>query len=315
METIQKKFKLLSQNYNSGIPHYHLCYELVKICLDKLSDEAPIKQYGFYMGKPNIAYYVAQSQNKFSRPFRKDFFIENKTDFMSSHENFIERLKEKDMTDEEDINLANKIIYTSIMSFAACYDIWRNSARKTPGTFFEILMAGLFKIHIRDAILSKHINLNKIVGTSDNKKEDDFELGSEDENTEEEKSSVSTDLVLTRPNMDISAVVPLKITTRERIVQPFAHQRILDSAYPGKYRSFLACISEVQMDKKSNSVKQVCVPGTIKLFQKYLGNMAGIYYCDVPQRYASEDLTKHIPVKDIGIIFYDIKRFLSTSDS
>lgn len=134
----------------------------------------------------------------------------------------------------------------------------------------------------------------------------------EAEGTEDGESSVATDLVIARPDCERRIVIPLKITTRERIVQPFAHQRILDSAFgKGLYNSFLTCVSETQLDHKTQSVKQVCVPGTVKLFQRHLGQISGLYYCDVPQRYAADDMAAYLPVKEIGEIFRDFGRYFN----
>jgi hypothetical protein len=95
-------------------------------------------------------------------------------------------------------------------------------------------------------------------------------------------------------------VFPVKITTRERIVQPFAHQRILDSVFgEGQYKSVLVCVSETQRDKENN-VKEICVPGTIRLFQKHLARLSGIYYLDPPERYLNADLQEVISVGTLG---------------
>lgn len=295
MQEIEKRFKTASQKYNSGLPHYHDCFELSKVCIHKLRADAGIKFYGYYNGAPRVGYHVAFLRDSVSRPFRKDIFIDDVGEFEVAHGKFIERLKHSDLASADDIVLANKVIYTSVMAFACCYDLWKNSSRKTPGTFFEILMAGLFQIFLPRANFSKHISLEAAIGEN--------HIAGDDK----EKVSISTDLVISTPDGQRTAVVPLKITTRERVVQPYAHQRILDSSFPDKYESFLACISETQLDRKTQSVKQVCVPGTIKLFQRFLGNLTGIYYCDVPQRYAANDLARYVPVKPLGAIFGDVK--------
>ncbi|MCR6643378.1 MAG: hypothetical protein NVV62_01965 [Terricaulis sp.] len=125
--------------------------------------------------------------------------------------------------------------------------------------------------------------------------------------------AVSTDLVITNPSTDRAAIIPLKITTRERIVQPFAHQRIVDSAFPGRYASFIACISEVQRDDKTQTVKQVCVPGTVALFQKHLAKIQGLYYCDIPVRYAAADFQQVLPVQSFHKLLEDVSTHLGRS--
>lgn len=294
MREIEKKLKIVSRQYNSGEPHLASSLDLIQYCLTKLADCSNYGLYGPFNGRVRIDYFAFSHGNEFSRPIRNDLFINEYHDFHKLHSRIIKSLhQDGPLSIEEESNIT-RIIYTSVMAFASCIDLWKRGSRKIPGTFFEIFMAAMFKEFFLNYSFSKHIPLNNI---------------SEDSRTEEsEKVRLSTDLVITSPENGRSAVIPLKITTRERIVQPFAHQRILDSAFgSGHYKSFLACVSETQMDHKSRSVKQVCVPGTVKLFKRYLGDIEGIYYCDIPERYDSQDLKKIIPVKGIGTIFNDIK--------
>jgi hypothetical protein len=309
MKDIEARFKSACKKYNAGGLHYADCFELSKVCIAKLLKDARIVRYGDYAGKPRVEYHVATlGGDLVSRPFRKPAFIDDLDLFQSAHDRFIKKVRESDISTPEDIELATSIIYTSVIAFAACYDLWKNRSRKTPGTLFEILMAGLFRQYLSTAVLSKHINLaalidEPIAGTE----VEEAQVEPEDGDEEDEKSSLSTDLVISVPEGKRTAIIPLKITTRERIVQPYAHQRIVDSAMPHQYESFLACMSETQLDKETRAVKQVCVPGTIKLFQRYLGKLSGIYYCDMPQRYAAADLARYVPVKLLGAIFEDVK--------
>lgn len=157
-------------------------------------------------------------------------------------------------------------------------------------------------------MFSKHIPLAAILRDDDVKPE----AAEVEAEAEGDGASVSTDLVIGVRGRPGGLVVPLKITTRERIVQPFAHQRILDSAFgAGHYRSLIVCMSETQLDKRTTSVKQVCVPGTIKLFQKYLAPIAGLYYCDVPQRYAARDMERVVNVRSVGYFFEDLRLLLA----
>jgi hypothetical protein len=207
-------------------------------------------------------------------------------------------------------DVVNRTVYTAVTAFSVCFDLWKPKSRKTPGTFFEVFVGSTCRLRFPDYELTKHI----AIGDPDVPADEDLAPIEDPEGREEERAVqgnfVSTDLVIRRPDADRGAVVPLKITTRERIVQPFAHQRILDSAFPGRYASFIACISEVQRDDKTQTVKQICVPGTIALFQKHLAKVAGLYYCDVPQRYSRQDFTQLIPVRDFHHIFSDITNWL-----
>lgn len=213
-----------------------------------------------------------------------------------------------------DPDLLDRVIYTAISAFSLAYDLWKPKSRKTPGTFFEVVIGSACRITFPGYALTKHIPIKGVVAadTVDALAETVVD-GEEDDAAEFSGDSVSTDLVITNPRTGRGAVVPLKITTRERIVQPFAHQRILDSAYPGQYASFVACISEVQRDDATSTVKQICVPGTIALFQKHLARVNGLYYCDIPRRYAQKDFTRIIPVKPFHALFADIAQHLRTA--
>jgi hypothetical protein len=61
-------------------------------------------------------------------------------------------------------------------------------------------------------------------------------------------------------------------------------------------------------------VKQICVPGTIILFQKFLAHLDGLYYCDIPARYSLPSLTRTIPVKNLGELFNDVHDLLDLPD-
>ena len=316
MDKIEALFKQISSQYNAGLPHYATCLSLIECCLIKLHNDASFEHYGPFNGRPRIEYYGFRHENSWSRPVRSDIFLNNTSDFHTAHNDVQSILVSGQPLSDSLIETANSVIYTAVMSFASCYDIWKRSSRKTPGTFFEFFMAGLLKSVLSKQAFSKHIPLSELIAARDAEMRQataEAVLTAEEGDSEEsEKISVSTDLVISSLSKSKFAIIPLKITTRERIVQPFAHQRILDSAFgEGKYHSFLACISETQLDQKTRTVKQVCVPGTVKLFQKYLGAIDGIYYCDIPQRYASEDLTRILPVKSMGQLMDDLREVLS----
>lgn len=317
MDELKKLYRDACKAYNKSKPHFQKCRAVVQHCQQKLNDDAKLGEYGKFAGTPDIQYSAFTSGQAISRPVHPDFFTATNNDFEVNLETVLKIAKdpERKWTDSER-KLSSQTIYTAIMSFACCYDLWNPKARKTPGTFFEVFMAGLLQSVFTDIAFSKHIPLTKILdaGGSPPNAEDnpDQDEAISDGNEGDEKSSVATDVVLSAPNKKGGIVLPLKITTRERVVQPFAHQRILDAAFePGTYKSLIVCISETQLDKEAKKVKQICVPGTIQLFQKYLAPIEGIYYCDVPQRYAKNDVTDVIKVKSIGHLFCDLRQQLA----
>ena len=74
-------------------------------------------------------------------------------------------------------------------------------------------------------------------------------------------------------------------------------------------------MSEVQRDDNTGTVKQICVPGTVALFQKHLSRLNGLYYCDVPVRYARADLGAVIDVKPLHMLFDDVEAHLDAQSA
>ena len=293
MEQIQDLMSIAKEKYDVGEPSLIESLQLAKYAIEKLNREATFSEFGAYSGMkdlPSVPYWSFSHARSFSRPIRNDLMLINVDDFEDIANEFIKNLSDLNYSSGEGKLAATKVIYTSVMAVAACFDLWKPGSRKTPGTYFEVLMGGVFNSFLPECGMQKFIPIY-------------------DENNQV-TSNVSTDLVVFDPKATKGAVIPLKITTRERIVQPYAHQRILDSRYPGRFRSFLTCISETQLVLKSKSVNQICVPGTVKLYQEHLSELSGIYYADIPQRYASNDLQQIVPVKNIGDLLEDVQVFL-----
>lgn len=314
MDTIRALLTVTARQYNTGQSHVESCRRLLLTAHEKLASQSSYEPYGNFAGRPPVAYNVFQIGGVVSRPVRPDLYIADQKIFSVHYDQFVESLSDKTAAWTNDrIHLANQVVYTAVMSFACCYDLWQRGSRKTPGTFFEILIAGLLQRMLPTATFSKHIPLAALLHDPEAAEGVTPVNLIQPEVSDEEASSVSTDLVISAPGQSGGIVVPLKITTRERIVQPFAHQRILDSAFgPGQFNSLLVCISETQLDDRTKSVKQVCVPGTVKLFQRYLAPLRGIYYCDIPQRYAMPDMQRIVPVRSIGDFFPELAELIAS---
>lgn len=223
-------------------------------------------------------YKVFQTQRELSRPYLPTLFFSKPVQFSRNWNTLVKSLNKKQNRITASEKLINKTIYTSVMSFAVCIDLWRPKSRKTPGTFYEILLGSI---------------LSKILPGYDRLKY--ISLPIDDE-------KVTTDIVFDKDGYGL--VIPVKISTRERIVQPYAHQRILDSVFGAdRYRSILLCVNETQRDDKKITTNDICVPGTIKLFQSHLSTLSGLYYLDPPERYLKKDLTDIIEVATVGQLF------------
>ena len=229
-------------------------------------------------------YEVYQAQGASSRPILPELFLASAEDFQTHWDKMISGIQEAEnkivltglVQPDTAALFADRCIYTAVVSFACCYDLWKTSSRKTPGTFFELVLGGILSKLLPHHTRSKHIRLPGNV------------------------DDVSTDIVFSSPGLH-HLIFAAKITTRERIVQPFAHQRILDSVFgEDVYRTLIVCISETQRDDNRNCVNDICVPGTVKLFQRHLASIDYICYADPPARYLAADVAEVISVKTIG---------------
>jgi hypothetical protein len=305
---IASRYLVAKKKYDLGVEALPECFGVVRDCLTQLRDRAQIRHFGNFSTKDALAYSVAESEGVLSRPFRPEIFIADPAQFA---EEAIVLLASLGNPQGINPDALDRIVYTSITAFSLAYDVWKPKSRKTPGTFFEVVIGSASRVIFPGYVLTKHIPIKDLpVTEAADALAETCEIEATSDEAEFSGDSVSTDLVITNPKTGKGAIVPLKITTRERIVQPFAHQRILDSAYPGQYASFVACISEVQRDDKTTTVKQICVPGTIALFQKHLSKINGLYYCDIPRRYAQDDFNRIMPVKPFHQLFSDISTHL-----
>jgi len=100
--------------------------------------------------------------------------------------------------------------------------------------------------------------------------------------------------------------VPVKMSTRERVVQAWAHQRLLNAAYgEDAYRGVMVLFSETKLDSRSLEVVEICVPDQWLAYQSLLAHMDRIYYFDVPVRYQAltEAFPDVIAIKPFGDFF------------
>ena len=275
MDQLAGLFKLAKQDYDA----YEVCAcdkvgMVGRHAVEKLVEETSLNFLSQLHGKD---YSECRHNDSFCRPFLAGQFIQSASDFQKRWKVMLDARR----PDKEAIELPpeeiNTVLYTAIAAFSACYDIWKPMSRKTPGTFFELLLGSVL-----EGILPRHKRSKFIPIPNQSEK-------------------VSTDIVFSTDNPnEAGLVIPAKITTRERIVQPYAHQRILDAVFgKGKYKSVLMCVSEIQR-KVDNTANEICVPGTIRLFQSHLASLDGIMYLDPPYRYLQDDVTGVVRVGKIG---------------
>lgn len=273
-EVLRDRFYDLKDRHEEGGVPLEGFGVLTADCLELLNAAATYRELASLTDK---RYMTFEGDGNLSRPIRESLFITTPDSFQATWDDVIGSV------DSERCRLVHldlePAIYTATMAFAAGIDLYRRGARKTPGTYFEVLIASLFRA-ITGLPQGKFVDLPE----SDHK--------------------VTTDLVLKTPDAVREVAVPTKITTRERINQPFVHQRILDSATEGGFRSVLVCVSETQRDGP-DGVKEICVPGQVDLYQRHVASLDALYYLDPPETYRTADFTEILPVKTFPELFGD----------
>ena len=104
--------------------------------------------------------------------------------------------------------------------------------------------------------------------------------------------------------------LPVEMSTRERVVQAWAHQRLLDSAFgSGSYKGIMVLFSETKLDSRGREVIEICVPDQWLVYQTLLSKMDRIYYFDMPVRYRelTNDFSSTIQIKPFYEFLTEIK--------
>lgn len=250
---------------------------------DKLSltDNGTEKQYFVFTEKN-----TNKKSNKISRAVNKDLFLSRDN---KSIQLFFDNIKKRDFNAQTAKQLT-KVCYTIAISFCCCIDLHKENDQKTPGTYFEYLMGHLIAVRL-NVVPKKQIDISSL----------------------EMRTSLPTDFIFDLGQKRPKFHVPVKTSTRERVVQVWAHQRVLDGVYgTGRFLGLLTCLSETKVDRTEKSVTEICLPEQWKIYQLFIAQLKRIYYLDVPQRYNQLN-SEHPPicVKPFGEFFTDITTLLA----
>lgn len=248
--------------------------QIVEHCLTLL-ERADLTPLGPCDGKD---YHVFADSERLSRPVHLPLLINDAQSFAEAWSALHGSARPGERRYDYAPGAINKVFYTASTAFGACYDVWKPGSRKTPGTFFEVLLGSVLEVVLPDFSRTSQIVLPG------------------------QTRRLATDIVFSKPGLTGGLVIPAKITTRERIVQPFAHQRILDSVFgEGRFRSVLVCVSEMQRQGHTGA-NAICVPGAVRLYQQHLAPLSGLYYMDPPARYMQDDVVEHLNVDNLGAL-------------
>lgn len=204
---------------------------------------------------PNKEYVSYRTDGAVARPANSALFIADldtfKADWVAWDEGTIQKPE------------LLKLLYTAALAPCLAMELFDKQNKKGPATFFECFVGNLVATQVKRE--PSHKAPLKI-GDSLVRMTMDFLYSPEDG----------------KPGLH----VPVKMSTRERVVQAWAHQRLLDSAYgDGTYKGLMILFSETKLDSRNLEVVEICVPDQWLAYQTHLAKMDNIYYFDLPDRY------------------------------
>ena len=171
------------------------------------------------------------------------------------------------------------------MSFCVFNDLTAEKDQKTPGTFFEAFIGHFFSLTF---------------GVKPRKKVEVLTV-------EDERSTLKTDYIFDLGPGRLKFHVPVKTSTRERAIQVWTHQHMLNGVYGGgRFRGMLVALAETKVNLKTLEVTEICLPAQWAVYQRFVARMDRIYYLDIPEKYAAL-ATKfpYISVKTLGEFFVE----------
>jgi hypothetical protein len=231
------------------------------------------------VGKSYFAFQPPRESGKLSRPVNDNLFSADLT------ERHLGRVVRGDLSALDAAKRA-KVLYSTAMSYCAATDLLKEGDKKTPGTFFECLVGHLvaksFGVNPKTAIEVLNLDL---------------------------RTNLPTDYVFDLGAGRNKIHLPIKTSTRERVVQVWAHQRVLDGVYGmNRFRGLLVCLTETNMQRQTLSVVEVCLPDQWVLYQMFISQLHRVYYFDPPAKYASL-ATRYpfIQVKPFAAFFDEIE--------
>jgi hypothetical protein len=264
--------------------NFRLFIEMIHSCINELKKYQKITLISKVQRKRYFAYTNGKQK---SRPINFDLYVENEKEIIT----FIWSAVRFNNYKKYSPNDITKYCYTIVVNFCAIVDINKKDDRQTPGKFFEYFIS---------FIMGKKFDVENPNSPISPKK--DIEVLNLDRNS---KLTIDFyfDLGINKPKFHL----PVKTSTRERIIQVWAHQRIIDGVYGlGRFFGIPVILAETKLDSRSLEVIEICVPDQWRIYQMFIAQLKRIYYLDIPNIYRS--LNENYPkiyVKQFGEFFYE----------
>jgi hypothetical protein len=217
-----------------------------------------------------------------SRPVNVDLYADSDRDFGRLLSTF-RRGFAKSSSDE-----ITRTTYSVAYSVFGAHDI-HEVGRKASATFFEILIG--------------HI-VARAIGIAPRNKVRIPESGAD----------LPTDYIFDPGDRSRKIHLPIKTSTRERAVQAWVHQLVLDRIFGvGTYRGILVVASETKRNARTGEVIEICVPRQLQMFQTRVAEISRVYYLDPPKAYLElADTFPAVNVKPFGEALGELSELLRT---
>ncbi len=269
---INRKGKRTSTDQSSfGERCYPFIEALYHAAQMELSECKRLSLVSKVMGK---SYFCYESKKARSRPINIDLFDTNNDIAFCNFRKILEG-KRHELTADE----ITRCVYIVAMTCCAGKDVSSRGDQKTPGTIFEWLCAAIVQscLNVTPVRALQVLNLDL-------------------------RGDLPTDFVFDLGEEKPKFHLPVKTSTRERIIQVWAHQRVLDGVYGvGRFLAMPIILTETKLDSKKLEVIEICLPWQWRLYQMHIAVLWNVCYLDAPASYLELD-TKfpRIGVSTIG---------------
>lgn len=275
------KYEELKEEFKQDAKSAKVTDLIQELYLEANSYLAPLHKESLIADRPGKEYFAFKSNKraKLSRAVNRNLYESDPAVALC----FLDGVRHNTITTQlaEEITRA---CYTIAITFCSSIDLLKDNDQKTPGTFFEYFMGHLFAVQF-DMAPAKRLDVLNL----------------------DMRASLPTDFIFDLGDNRPKFHIPVKTSTRERVVQVWAHQRVLDGVYgTGRFLGLLSCLSETKLDHRTKVVTEICLPEQWRIYQLFIAQLKRIYYLDIPAKY--EELNTIFPpihVKPFGEFFFE----------
>ncbi|HRQ88195.1 MAG TPA: hypothetical protein PLA50_05320 [Bacteroidia bacterium] len=225
-----KKLRLKAQKLSFGTDSHD---DLIAIAVSAHSHVLNLETRSLRSSVVGKSYFEFAREGRTSRAVNSGLFTKDG----NLVESGLRRLLSGDSSDLSATEI-DRALYTAAISFCSVSDLLKRGDQKTPGTFFEYLCAPLLSAFfgVPPARSLEVLNLDM-------------------------KTKLPTDFTFDLGTGKPKFHIPVKTSTRERIIQVFAHQRVLDGVYgTGRFLGLPFILTETKKNLQTSEVTEICIP-------------------------------------------------------